>query len=61
MNDLTELLETNRDETLILLHYYRWNRDQLENSDYFDNQIKIRKLAGLSTTETPSKKKVSSI
>eukprot|EP00331_Platyophrya_macrostoma_P012323 CAMPEP_0176424146 /NCGR_PEP_ID=MMETSP0127-20121128/10678_1 /TAXON_ID=938130 /ORGANISM="Platyophrya macrostoma, Strain WH" /LENGTH=444 /DNA_ID=CAMNT_0017805177 /DNA_START=91 /DNA_END=1425 /DNA_ORIENTATION=- len=50
--DLCDLLGTTQDEALILFHHYRWNRDHLENSGYFDNSRKIRTQAGLPTTET---------
>lgn len=52
VQDLSELLGTNEDETLVLFHHYRWNRDALDNSGYFENSQKIRTQAGLPTPET---------
>ena len=52
--DLREILSTSADDTLVLFHHYRWNRDQLENSGYFENQDKIRREAGLATSNMNS-------
>ena len=55
VQDLCDLLGTTEDDALVLFHHYRWNRDHLENSGYFDNQHKIRTQAGLPTSETTTK------
>jgi ariadne-1 len=47
VEDLSELLGTKFDETLILFHHFKWSRDHLENSEWFSDMEKIRKLAGL--------------
>lgn len=47
IKELSELLGTNDDETLILFHHFRWNKNKLETSDYFANPDKIREAAGL--------------
>lgn len=47
IKELQELLDATYDEILILFHYFHWNRDKLENSDWFTNQEEISKKAGL--------------
>lgn len=60
VKELTELLGTSEDDTLILFHHFKWNKNKLENSDYFTNPDKIREQAGLmpldKTVEKPSEK-----
>ncbi len=55
VEELEELLLLTYDEALILFHHFNWNRDKLENSDWFTNQEKICRKAGLlPIDETPN-------
>jgi len=56
IEELQELLDITYDEALILFHYFHWNRDKLENSDWFSNQEELSKKAGLLPLEKPSSK-----
>ena len=47
VDELVELLDITYDESLILFHFFHWNRDKLENSDWFTNQQEISRRAGL--------------
>jgi ariadne-1 len=47
VKELSELLGTSDDDTLILFHHYKWNKNKLENSEYFSDPNKIRAEAGL--------------
>jgi len=47
IEELEELLGLTYDEALIVFHHFGWNRDKLENSDWFTNQEKISRKAGL--------------
>ena len=47
VEQLSELFGCNFDEALILCHHFKWNKDALENCEWYDNQDKVRLIAGL--------------
>jgi len=50
IDSASELLGCTYDEALILYHHFKWNKDSLENSSWFENSDKVRQKAGLPLT-----------
>ena len=46
ITDVINLLDCNYDESLILLHFFQWNKENLQNT-FFENENKYKILAGI--------------
>lgn len=46
VNEVRELLGLTADQAILVLRYYKWNFDKLQN-EWFENERKLKKKIGL--------------